>query len=236
MNAEERATQYDKIGEQYIKAQERFFESNPDPTRDFIRRVLDKEKNKLNWEIGERKLLDLGCGNGKDLLKYLKNGFDAYGTDASKFMIDEASRSVEPERLRISNHTNIPFREGFFDTVVSRFSLHYINAEELQKAYEQVSKVLRPAGMFIGVARHPLLDLMASPSKEYFKEEATSLRLYNDTVPVTTPTHTISDYLSPTLLKLFDLVSFEEGTDQVDLMSELEFKVPNYIAIAATKR
>ncbi|MBS3066919.1 hypothetical protein J4205_03765 [Candidatus Pacearchaeota archaeon] len=45
----------------------------------------------------------------------------------------------------------------------------------------------------------------------------------------------MGDYLSP-LIQLFDLVDFEEGIDQADIVKESRFKIPTYIAFKAIKR
>ncbi|MEK6890868.1 MAG: class I SAM-dependent methyltransferase [Nanoarchaeota archaeon] len=193
---------------------------------DWPSKAYDQNKNKT--------LLDLGCGTGLDLVKYLEKGFDAYGTDASKVMLAEAMSLVAPERLKLARHTSIPFRDEFFDTVVTRFSLHYLDKEELKETYKEVARVLKPNGDFIAVARHPLVDLMAKPTKDYYKEEDTQVKLYGQ-INVICPSHIMRDYLSP-LIQLFDLVDFEEGIDQADIVPKSRFKIPTYLAFKATKR
>ena len=66
------------------------------------------------------------------------------------------------------------------------------------------------------------------------QEKGTQVKLY-DQINVICPSHTMGDYLSP-LIQLFDLVDFEEGIDQADIVKESRFKIPTYIAFKAIKR
>ena len=76
--------------------------------------LLDKNKNQC--------ILDLGCGNGYLVNFLISQGFNAYGTDASKEGIDIA-RQTNQDRFFIQDLTTDTLPEGLqtikFDTVIS---------------------------------------------------------------------------------------------------------------------
>lgn len=76
--------------------------------------LLDKGKNKL--------ILDLGCGNGYLVNQLLKEGFNAYGTDASSEGITIAMQQ-NPDRFFLQDLSTGQLPAGLlplkFDTVIS---------------------------------------------------------------------------------------------------------------------
>jgi 2-polyprenyl-3-methyl-5-hydroxy-6-metoxy-1,4-benzoquinol methylase len=76
--------------------------------------LLDLKKNK--------KIIDLGCGNGALVKLLVEKGFDAYGTDASKKGIAIASQTM-PERFAVQDLSKDQLPENLvdinFDTVIS---------------------------------------------------------------------------------------------------------------------
>jgi 2-polyprenyl-3-methyl-5-hydroxy-6-metoxy-1,4-benzoquinol methylase len=77
---------------------------------------------KLLSEKKERKILDLGCGNGWLINHLIELGYDAYGTDASQSGIDIAKRK-NPGRFFIQDLSRDELPPGLqnigFDTIVS---------------------------------------------------------------------------------------------------------------------
>ena len=81
---------------------------------DPIRKILDPEKNK--------KILDVGCGNGWLALALIKEEFDVYGIDASPSGIEIANKQA-PGRFFVQDINDeqipIPLRGIPFDTIIS---------------------------------------------------------------------------------------------------------------------
>ena len=75
------------------------------------------------------KVIDLGCGEGKDIIHFARNGLEAVGVDLSKPGLQKAERWAEKEGLQVStvqaslNEFNLT---EMFDVVYSSGTLTYI--------------------------------------------------------------------------------------------------------------
>lgn len=93
-----------------------------------------------------KRILDVGCGNGR-FLKHLQNAqFQACGIDRSASMIKRAlSLGVDA-----STHELDAFEEGSFECVVAIADvLNYISPSEIDSFLEAVARVLPKEGYFI---------------------------------------------------------------------------------------
>lgn len=91
---------------------------DPDHTFFYLRDPLFSMLNKSTNQC----LLDLGCGNGYLVNYLLKEGFNAYGTDASENGISIAERE-NPGRFFLQDLSTgklpVPLQEINFDTIIS---------------------------------------------------------------------------------------------------------------------
>lgn len=219
--------QYDEIGPDYLTGQNNYFNNKEDPARILIAKCLPNLNNK--------KVLDVGCGFGKDILTYEKLGAkEVYGVDPSKYMINEAKKIVkDKEKVVLGNVESMPYKDGQFDVVVSRFSLHYL--KNLDKAYNEISRVLKKGGVFISVVHHPLLGFVQLGSKDYLKQDIIEMNLYNNKVKIKFYHHTIKNYFSEEFFKSFILDYVDE-----EPVSQSEYpnknNIPGHIAFRAIRR
>ena len=215
-------TQYDAIAGEYIQGQKDYFANRPDEARNFIKK-----------EIGDfhgLTLLDIGCGGGTDVVTYEQMGAAAvYGIDPSRSMVEAAKSTVQqPEFVTVQDAERTNFLDDMFDVVVARFSLHYL--ERFDTAYAEVPRILKPHGRFIFVVQHPLRDLRDKKEKIYGKQEIVTITMYDQKIPLTFPTHALSDYLSPAFFQFFELRAIDEN----NLTNGKE--IPAMLGISAVKR
>ena len=151
-------SQYNKIGKDYVSGQKEFFSKREDEAIKFIKKSLTDLENK--------KILDIGCGNGKDILLFESmKAYDVYWIDTSEFMINEAKKNVsKPNNLFVGNIEKTIFKDKFFDIVIGRFSFHYL--KNYDKAYHELSRILKKNGLLILVVHHPFRDLFCQKNKE----------------------------------------------------------------------
>ncbi|WP_242319901.1 class I SAM-dependent methyltransferase [Bacillus cereus group sp. BfR-BA-01349] len=108
--------------------------------------VLDEfKKFTLNKET---KILDLGCGVGKNAILLEKSYTDVYGIDISTTAITKCKELVnKPENFIVGSATDIPFEDCFFEFVLDIGCLHCMPTELLGDAIIQIHRVLKDDGV-----------------------------------------------------------------------------------------
>lgn len=217
--------QYDRIGKDYIRESKAFFKKHKDYSREFIKQNTKSLKGKI--------ALDIGCGSGEDIGLLEKNGAKTvFGIDSSKTMVSEAKKTVKhPERVFCESIERTHFPNAFFDIAVARFSLHYL--KKLDKAYNEIARILKPKGDLVMVVGHPLRDFFLN--KKSSKKGFVTVKLYNKKVSVTYPSHSLDDYLSSAFTENFILEFFEE-IEEKELDLGKKRAIPGSIGIKAVKK
>lgn len=101
------------------------------------------------------KILDAGCGGGRNLIYFLRQNFQVFGVDRNSEAIEyirnlarTLAPELSPENFQISNVENIPFADDSFDAVISSAVLHFADDERhFDKMLREMWRVLKPAGM-----------------------------------------------------------------------------------------
>jgi tellurite methyltransferase len=102
------------------------------------------------------RVLDAGCGSGRNLVYFLREGFDVCGVDISADAIAHVrslARTLSP-RLPEDNFRREPvekmsFGDESFDAVLSSAVLHFARDEEHWLAMmREMWRVLKPGGIF----------------------------------------------------------------------------------------
>lgn len=93
---------------------------------------------------GRARLLDAGCGTGKNL-ELLRDYGDAWGVDISAHALDFClARGLARERLVLASVVELPFAENLFDLAIS-FDVVCNIADDVG-AIMEIGRVLRPDG------------------------------------------------------------------------------------------
>lgn len=99
------------------------------------------------------KILDLGCGSGRDLAALLRAGKDAVGADAVPEMVLVAEQTLRVQGLATQGRlflTELPdlqlFADGEFDGVLCSAVLMHAEEEKLFDTIYAIRRVLRPGG------------------------------------------------------------------------------------------
>ncbi|MFI5611107.1 class I SAM-dependent methyltransferase [Amycolatopsis sp. NPDC051903] len=101
---------------------------------------------------GERRVLDLGCGDGALLAEFVKIGTTApAGIDLSAGELELARRRPELRTadLRQGRAQELPFGDSEFDAVVAHMTLMLM--ADLGAVVAEVARVLKPRGVFAAV-------------------------------------------------------------------------------------
>lgn len=114
-------------------------------------------QEKINDFIKDKsgKILDLGCGSGRNFIK--KKGLDWYGVDFSSEMINLAKKTSKEKELNVKLKVCEAFETGFvdefFDNVLFNAVLHCIDSKEKRKkTLKEIKRILKKGGfVFLSV-------------------------------------------------------------------------------------
>ncbi len=96
------------------------------------------------------KVLDLGCGNGRNLIYFKEKIVDYFGVDNSPELIKIAKKKHPDQNFRVDNALNLSFGDNFFDKVYSIAVLHQIPSKEFRLQFlKEAKRVLRPKGLLV---------------------------------------------------------------------------------------
>jgi len=103
----------------------------------------------------QMKVLDAGCGGGRNLIYFLRSGYDVCGIDESREAIDHVRRlaSALAPRLaatnfRVEHVEGMSFADASCEVVISSAVLHFARDEEhWQSMVLEMWRVLKPGGI-----------------------------------------------------------------------------------------
>lgn len=94
-----------------------------------------------------KSILDIGCGNGKLLQKLCLEGFEAQGIERSAHMVERALELG----VKASTRELESYEPESFDALIAVADvMNYMTTEELSIFFQEVSRVLKKGGFFIG--------------------------------------------------------------------------------------
>ncbi len=103
-----------------------------------------------------RKVLEVGCGSGRNLVYLLRSGYQVFGVDESAEVIgqlrvraSQLAPDLRAENFRVEHADSMSFGDASFDVVLSIALLHFGNDERhfLGMLHESW-RVLKPEGIF----------------------------------------------------------------------------------------
>src|SRR5687768_12475767 len=83
------------------------------------------------------RVLDAGCGDGRNLVYFLRQGYECYGVDRDPAAIPHVRRlaaqlapSLPPGNFQVAALEQLPFADASVDAVVCSAVLHFADDEE----------------------------------------------------------------------------------------------------------
>lgn len=105
------------------------------------------KQNKVNGKV-----LDLGCGNGRNCVAFAKQGFDVCGIDVSESAIDLAKKNAKESNvfvnLKRGSVFNLPYKEKQFEVIIDFGLLHHLRKSQWQKYRKNILRVLKQNGYY----------------------------------------------------------------------------------------
>lgn len=123
---------------------------------DLYKNVMPKIKNyaKLFKKNKYKKILDLGCGTGRNTIYLAKQGFLVYALDASKTGVAITKKKAQELQLtnikyKVADMRKTPYPDNYFDAVVCIFVLSHGLLKDNKDAVNEIYRILKPEGMLV---------------------------------------------------------------------------------------
>ncbi len=105
---------------------------------------------------GCHKVLDVGCGGGRNVFYLLQNEFEVHGIDPNPEAIDavrglaaQLAPQAPADRFKVAYAEDLPYPDASFDLVISSAVLHFAKGHDhFDAMLRSVWRVLKPGGFF----------------------------------------------------------------------------------------
>lgn len=127
------------------------------------------------WQPAGRRVLELGCGTGRNAPFFLDRGFEAYvGVDVSPGMLAQAASNVQDPRASFVHHdaAEAPALEGFDGALISLVLEHM---EDVAPLLASAARAVRPGGWLHIFEIHPRWRTQGA--RAHFRHEGEDLYL-----------------------------------------------------------
>ncbi len=134
-------------------------------------RISDIEEvfNLLNKE--NSKVIEIGCGNGRDAEEIIKHTNDYLGLDISEELIKLAQEKVPQGNFLVADVTSFEFPKNM-DIIFAFASLIHLNREDLKKVLDKIYRNLNSKGIVRISMKY------SDEYKEVTKEDEFGIRTY----------------------------------------------------------
>ena len=97
----------------------------------------------------EDKILDAGCGNGRNMHWFLQNNYSIFGIDANKEIISPLKNkySEAAKKFTVSTVEETKFPDAFFDHIICCAVLHFAaDTKHFEKMFAELVRILKTGG------------------------------------------------------------------------------------------
>ena len=177
------------------------YDNNINPTRDLDKSITKEFLSKIDFF----KVLELGCGSGKNSEWLITKAEKLVGLDFSKNMLDLARNKIQTDKVTFINtdlNENWPVNDNSFDLATINLTLEHI--EILDHIFNSLFKKLAQGGKCFVCELHPKKQLVGSRAQ--FEKTGTEILL--DVFQ-----HSEQDYIQSAEKAGFNLLSKEDWYD-----------------------
>ena len=108
---------------------------------------------RLFYTIKAQRILDIGAGDGTNIMFLAKEGFQPYGLEISKEGVRKSRKNARQENCLVhiiegDMFDPLPYKDGFFDAVYSYQTINHGELHDIQNLLKEIHRVLRSGGIF----------------------------------------------------------------------------------------
>jgi 2-polyprenyl-3-methyl-5-hydroxy-6-metoxy-1,4-benzoquinol methylase len=99
--------------------------------------------------LSAHKILDAGCGSGRNMRWFAQNGYSVYGCDIHAEVVQEAVQNtgLSADKFKVSAVEKMPYTIEEFDHIICNAVLHFANSEShFLKMMEEMYRILKEGG------------------------------------------------------------------------------------------
>jgi ubiquinone/menaquinone biosynthesis C-methylase UbiE len=146
-------TVYDGYVDLADKKWSRANRGNQAMTRERHAAMLGLLRDHGHWPLGERRILDVGCGGGELLAFFKASGAtdsNLFGVDLLPARIEAARRLLPSSRLSVGNGESLDFPDASFDLITLFVVFSSILSWQMtQRLAREVARLVRPGGAIL---------------------------------------------------------------------------------------
>ncbi len=142
----------------------------------------------LKKHIPEGKVLDYGCGGGNNSVFFIEKGYETWGVDVAESYLELVKMNLESKHLdvRLSKNFSIispetislPFKDNFFDIVISNQVFYYLPSEEhIKKVCKEIYRCLKPSGVVFFTMMGPKNYYITHHAKQIHNDRIYEIRI-----------------------------------------------------------
>jgi len=177
------------------------YDTNENKTRDLDQRTVIEILSKYEFS----KVVELGCGTGKNTSFLLTKAQELIGIDISQAMLDKAKQKITDERVHFIKGDLLKAWEvsdEFADLISCSLVLEHI--EDMSFVFSEANRALMENGLFYISEFHPFKQYVGSKARFETEEGTQELEAY---------VHHTSDYLRLAEKNGFQLIELKEHFD-----------------------
>lgn len=157
-----------------------------------------------SWLEPGSRILDAGCGSGRDSILFQSLGFDVIGVDISEQLLAEAHNAYPAISFQKGDLLSLPFQDNFFEGVWAHASVvHFDKVEQVKTALNEFYRVLKKGGIL-----HLLVRAQRKSKGNGYESDSISndnRYYFNFTQQM------VKDYLTELHFELLTLIQYDES-------------------------
>lgn len=141
--------------------------------------ILDNFAEKIN----NGKVLDAGCGHGRDTQYLTEKGLNVTGVDLAEGMIEHAKKNKKG-KFKVMDISDLEFSDNEFEGLWCNTVMHFFPPEEMSEVLDELKRVTKEGGVFyvsfkIGEGTF-MRERYGSKVKQYLIPEEKARKLLKD--------------------------------------------------------